>query len=189
MPLFPCFRALVQLLWISFVKEPLWLFTCSAAPSPKQPTIRGVEGNQQTGYSAAQALIYVFLARCFNIHLGKLKLFSKYRILKLALCKLASFYCGFLPYSFHLVLEFPLHEFTAYFNVSNTLSHCGKQCWSNFFFPICIFKHIFPLPNNRASPLSIQLLILPLIFSWFSLSEYSSPLRCCVLLAVPYWLC
>lgn len=61
-----------------------------------------------------------FLARRFNIHLGKLKLFSKYRILKLALCKLASFYCGFLPYSFHLVLEFPQHEFTAYFNVSNT---------------------------------------------------------------------
>lgn len=60
MPLFPCFRALVQLLWISFVKEPLWLFTCSAAPSPKQPTIRGLEGNQQTEYSAAQALIHVF---------------------------------------------------------------------------------------------------------------------------------
>lgn len=188
MPLFPYFRALAQLLWISFANEPLWLFTCSAAPSPKQPNLRGVEGNQQMGYSAEHHLNCVFLAGWFNIHLGKLKLFSKYIILKLALYKLASFLCDFLPCSFNLVLEFPQHEFIVSFNISRLKSHCGKQGWSNFFSPICIFKHILSLPNNTAASLSILLLMLPLIFSWFSLTEYSSPLCFCVFLGVPYWL-
>lgn len=120
MPLFLCFRALVQLLWISFVKEPLWLLTCSGSSIAQAAHPQRIAGKPADRIFCCTCLIDGFLAGWFNSYLQKLKLFSKYRILKLAVCKLASFHCGFLPCSFRLVLEFPQHEFTASFNVCNT---------------------------------------------------------------------
>lgn len=137
MPLFLCFRALVQLLWISFVKEPLWLLTCSGSSIAQAAHHQRIAGKPADRIFCCTCLIDGFLAGWFNSYLQKLKLFSKYRILKLAVCKLASFHCGFLPCSFHLVLEFPQHEFTASFNVCNT----EKPLWEAglkqllFFFP------------------------------------------------------
>lgn len=59
----------------------------------------------------------------------------------------------------------------------------------SFFSPYASSNTSSLYPATELPPLSIQLLMLPWIFPWFSLSEYSSPWRCGVFLAVPYWLC
>lgn len=100
----------MQLLWTS--SSPVL-----AAPSPRQPTAGGGEGGERTGHSAANVLIAFFLAEWFNIHLGKLEMFFKYRILRLPVSKLAGFQWCFLSLAFHPALVLPRLDLTAAFNL------------------------------------------------------------------------